>query len=95
MIHIDPAESMTEYELNHLFLTFCSYINLTSPKKLNLANVFLLILQNKRVRELFKHHCNIKNDYAVVKTFLQFEPSLYKSKYIMKYLNSSKIKIAK
>jgi hypothetical protein len=84
---------LINYEHDHLFLAFCSFVTLIHAKKLNLANVFLLVLQNKEIRELFKTYCDINSDFSAVQTFLSFDPSLHKSKYIMKYLNSTKNKI--
>ena len=49
--------------------------------------------QNKSLRDLFKVYCDANSDYAVVQAFLSFDPSLHKSKYVMKYLNNSKKKI--
>jgi hypothetical protein len=85
--------TLIEYEQDHLFLAFCSYVTLIHAKKLNLANVFLMVLQNKSLRDLFKLYCDANNDFAVVQTFLSFDPSLHKSKYVMKYLNNAKKKI--
>jgi|GEM_PF-2305452 len=80
--------TITEYEAEHLFLSFCSLVALMYTKKMNLANVFLVFLQNKTLRDLFKVYCDAETDYAAVQIFLKFDPSLHKSKYIMKYLNS-------
>jgi hypothetical protein len=85
--------TLIEYEQDHLFLAFCSFVTLIHAKKLNLANVFLLVLQNKSLRDLFKTYCDASNDFAVVQAFLSFDPSLHKSKYVMKYLNNTKKKI--
>lgn len=86
----DPSHSITTYEFNHLFYSFCTLISLLQTKKMNLANIFLLLLQNPNVRILFKEYCDFENDYLAVKSFLQFDTGLYKSKYIMKYLNANK-----
>ena len=85
--------TLIEYEQDHLFLAFCSFVTLIHAKKLNLANVFLMVLQNKSLRDLFKHYCDASSDFAVVQAFLSFDPSLHKSKYVMKYLNNTKKKI--
>ena len=90
MNKIDPAERMMDYELNHLFLSFCSFVSLMNTKKLNMANVFLLTLKDPKLRELCKRYCIIKTDHALVRVFLQFDPNLYKSKYITKFINSLK-----
>ena len=88
MSHKHVEGSLTEYEADHLFLAFCSFVTLTSTKKMNLANVFLTLLQNKSLRDLFKMYCDHDTDFAVVQAFLKFDPGLHKSKYVMKYLNS-------
>ena len=76
-------------ETSHQFLSFCTFTSLTQGKKLNTANVFLLLLKNKHLRNLFKHRMEIDSDFEAVSIFLKFDPSLYKSKYIMKYLNKA------
>lgn len=86
----DPLEHINEYEQTHLFLSFCSFVTLTNTKKLNLANVFIYLLKRKPLRELFKSYCDIKNDFNAIKFFLHFDSTLHKSKYIMKFLNSTK-----
>ena len=93
MKSLENNVSLVTYEQEHLFLAFCSFVTLIHAKKLNLANVFLLVLQNKSLRDLFKVYCDANSDYAVVQAFLTFDPSLHKSKYVMKYLNNTKKKI--
>jgi hypothetical protein len=93
MKHRSSNSLLAEYEAEHLFLAFCSFVTLLHVKKMNLANVFLILLQNKELRDLFKLYCDVDTDFAVVQTFLKFDPSLHKSKYIMKYLNNNKKKL--
>jgi hypothetical protein len=75
-------------ETDHLFRSFCSFVCIAFNKKYNLANILLLYLQNKNIKNLFKAILDIESDVLAVKIFLEFDPSLCKSKYIMKYLNS-------
>jgi len=75
-------------ETDHLFRSFCSFVCIVFNKKYNLANILLLYLQNKNIKNLFKAILDIESDVLAVKIFLEFDPSLCKSKYIMKYLNS-------
>lgn len=83
-----PTEKISEIEVNHLFLSFCSFCALLEPKKINLANIFLLVLKEQRFRDLLVDYCDFKNKYDALKYFLFFDSTLYKSKYIMKFLNS-------
>jgi len=76
-------------ETSYLFLSFCTFASLSQGKKLNTANVFLLLLRNKNLRNIFKRRMEIDSDYEAVSLFLKFDSSLYKSKYIMKYLNKA------
>jgi hypothetical protein len=85
---LNPTENLSSYEYTHLFLSFCSFVTLLHTKKLNMANVFIMLLQREDLRDLFKKYCDLQNNFSAVTFFLQFEPGLYKSKYIMKYLNS-------
>lgn len=57
-----------------------------------MANILLIYLQDKKVRDLFKVLLSVTTDFEAIKLFLEFDPTLYKSKYIMKYLNNSKNK---
>ena len=77
-------------ETDHLLKCFCSYICIAFNKKYNLANILLLYLQNKNVKGLFRAMLDIHDDVSAVRVFLEHDPSLCKSKYIMKYLNSHK-----
>jgi hypothetical protein len=82
-----------EYKENlHLFKTFCSLLCIIKSKKYNMANILLLYLQDSSVRDLFKELLSVGTDFEAIKLFLEFDPTLYKSKYIMKYLNDPKNK---
>lgn len=76
-------------ENNHNFLCFCSLICIINGKKLNLPNIFLLVLKNETYKNLLKYLLTINNDYDLFKFFIDYDATISKSKYISKYLNSS------
>lgn len=80
--------NINRVETDHLLRCFCSYVCISFNKKYNLANILLLFLQNKNVRGLFKAMLDVEDDVSAVRIFLEYDPYLCKSKYIMKYLNS-------
>jgi len=83
-------------ENNHNFLCFCSLVCIINGKKLNLPNIFLLVLKNETYKTLLKYLLTIDNDYNLFKFFIDFDSTISKSKYISKYLNSSQgVKIKK
>lgn len=79
----------TEYEQEFRMLCFCSFLTIISGKKLNLPNIFLLLLKNKNYREMLKVMVDVDNDYSLLKMFIDYDPTLHKSKYISKYLNKT------
>ena len=82
----NPYTTLEKKDIVHKFLTLCSFVSICENKKLNLANVFLLVLKEKKYRDLFKEILIIESNYDLVKLFLQHDPYLYKSKYITKFL---------
>jgi len=86
----NPIEYAQLKETTHIFMGLCSFVSIINNKKINLPNIFILILKNKKLRDFYKLLLDIETDFELVKMFLYFEPSLYKSKYIMKYINSKR-----
>ena len=84
----DPTVRIVEEEFRQQFLTFCSLMCIVHNKKLNLANIFLLLLKNKRILSLCMSMCEFDSSYGAMKSFLEYDSTLHKSKYIKKYLNS-------
>jgi hypothetical protein len=88
-----PYQILERKDIVHKFLSLCSLVSICENRKLNLANVFLLVLKEKRYRDIFKEGLLIDNNFELVKTFLQHDPYLYKSKYITKYLKKNSINL--
>jgi hypothetical protein len=86
----NPVESTYTKEVAYTFMGFCSFVSILHNKKVNIPNIFIMILQDPKLRGFFKDLLDIDTDYQCVQLFLFFEPTLYKSKYIMKYINSKK-----
>ena len=89
----DPYTLLERKDIVHKFLSLCTFISICENKKLNLANVFLLILKKKKYRALFKESLIIYTDFELVKIFLQHDPYLYKSKYITKFLKKNSLNL--
>ena len=87
-ITADPSSRLKEEEFREGFLCFCSLMCIIHNKKLNLANIFLLLLKNEKIMRLYMSICEFDNEYSALKTFLEYDSTLHKSKYIKKYLNS-------
>ena len=89
----NPYSTLERKDNIHKFLSLCSFISICENKKVNLANVFLLVLKEKKYRELFKESLILESNFEVVKLFLQHDPFLYKSKYITKFLKRNSLNI--
>ena len=89
----NPYSTLERKDNIHKFLSLCSFISICENKKVNLANVFLLVLKEKKYRELFKESLILESNFEVVKLFLQHDPFLYKSKYKTKFLKKNSLNI--
>jgi hypothetical protein len=87
---IDPSSNLIEEESTHLFLCYCTFVMNVKGKKLSIQNVFIQTLQSEKLKNIFKEILNLDTDFELVKVFLDFDPTIAKSKYVTKYLNSQK-----
>lgn len=85
----DPVKCAYDNEFTQLFLSFCSFVCVIKNKKMNLPNIFLWLLKEQELREVFKLICEVETDYDVLKCFLVYDPTLYRSKYIRNYLQAN------
>ena len=79
-------------EKEHIFNSFCSFVSILNNKKMNYASILLSYMQDKKIRDFFKMLHNIDNDMSAIRLFLEHDSALYKSKYVMKFINNKKNK---
>lgn len=86
----NPAQNIESDEFQHAFLSFCTFVSLLNGKKMNYPTVFLKILENKRIRDIFIEIIGEESEFSAISKFIETEPSITKSKYVTKYLNKQK-----
>jgi hypothetical protein len=89
-MNYDPSTDLIDEESTHLFLCFCTFVMNLKGKKLSIQNVFIQVLSNDKLKSVMKDLLNLDTDYELVRVFLDFDPTIAKSKYVTKYLNSKK-----
>ena len=82
-----PFESLQNEEFQQSFYSFCTFVALIHDKKMNFATVFLKILENKGLRDIFVSMLEEENEFCAIKKYVLTEPSITKSKYVTKFLN--------
>lgn len=85
---VNPSQDIIDRESEHILLSFCTFCMLVKGKKLSFQNVFILVLQDSKLRDLLKEILGIDSNYEIVRIFLDFDPLITKSKYVTKFLNS-------
>lgn len=88
--HISPSQSIIDKESEHILLSFCSLCTLVKGKKLSFQNVFVLMLEDKQLKNTLKKLLGVDSDYELFKIFLDYDPTITKSKYITKFINNKK-----
>ena len=87
-MNYDPSTDLMDEETNHLFLCFCTFVMNLKGKKLSTQNVFVQTLKDEKLKGIMKSILSLDTDYEVVMTFLNFDPTIAKSKYVTKFLNT-------
>ena len=82
-----PYDDIQEEEFLYSFHSFCTFVSLMYDKKMNFATVFLKILENKALRDIFISIIEEENEFTAIKKYIKTEPSVTKSKYVTKFLN--------
>lgn len=83
-----PSRNIIRDETEHLLLSFCTLCSLLKGKKLSIQNIFVIVLQEERLRNILKELLCLDSNYEMVKVFMNYEPLIAASKYVTKYLNS-------
>lgn len=86
-----PYLLIQDEELVHSFYSFCTFCYLYYGKKINFATIFTKILQDEKLRKLYKISISEPSDFEAFRKFILFEPTITKSKYITKIINKVSI----
>ena len=86
----NPAYEIIKRETQHSILCFCTFVSLHKGKKLSMQNILLILLQEPKIRQILKMSISIDSDQEAVLAFIEHDPSILKSKYVTKYVNSAK-----
>ena len=78
----DPSDNLINCESDHLFLCFCTFVMNLRGKKLSIQNVFVQTIQDEKLKGIMKSVLSLDTDYEIVRIFLDFDPSIAKSKYV-------------
>ena len=87
-ISTNPYQDIIDRESEHILLSFCSFCTLLKGKKLSFQNVFILVLQDEKLKDILMNLLGVDSTYEIVKIFLEYDPTITKSKYITKYINN-------
>ena len=88
-----PHVCIEDEELAHSFYSFCTFCFLYYGKKINFATIFTKLLQEEKLRTLYKISISESSDFEAIRKFIIFEPTITKSKYITKIINKNNGKI--
>ena len=68
-----PTSRVCNDEFKDLFIKFCALMCIINHKKLNLANIFLMVLKDDKVKKLYMTVCEFDSDYEALEYFLKFD----------------------
>ncbi len=81
----DSSSDIIRKETRRLFICYCTFVNTLKGKKLSVQNVFVMTLEEERLRKIVKTLLSLDSDQELVRVFLDFDPTIAKSKYVTKF----------
>jgi hypothetical protein len=88
----DPSSAIIESESDHLFICYCTFVNNIKGKKLSIQNVFVTTLQEEKLKTILKTILSLDSDQELVKVFLEYDPTISRSKFVTKWVNGEQKK---
>ena len=93
MLNVDvnelPSTGIISQETEHILLSFCTLCTMLKGKKMSFQNVFIMVLENKELRDILTEMLCIESNYELVKMFINHDPLITTSKYVTKFLNAN------
>jgi hypothetical protein len=87
----DPLEQAYNNEFERIFLSFCSFVCIIHNKKMNLANIFILLMKEPEFLDCYMKLTEMDTKYDALYSFLHYDTSLHKSKYIKNFLKTNTV----
>tara|TARA_R110000744_G_scaffold10369_4_gene32336 strand:+ start:42275 stop:42589 length:315 start_codon:yes stop_codon:yes gene_type:complete len=87
MINQSAQQNIVNNEDEDVIHKYCTFIYLLHGRKLKSSNVFLTLLSDKKLKDLFKLLIGVDTDFDACKIFASFEPSIDRSKFVSSFVN--------
>ena len=84
----DYSPGIIEEETSHLFLCYCTFLNTLKGRKMSIQNVFVSTLEEEKLKRILKTILTLDTDQELVKVFLNYDPTLAKSKFVTGFINA-------
>lgn len=82
--------SLEDSEIINSFYQLATLASLLLGKKLNLQNLFILLLTDEKINKIAKEIVEINSDIELCRFLLLIDPTLVKSKLILSFTNNLK-----
>jgi hypothetical protein len=82
-----PLDELESNEYNELVIKFCSLVCILKNKKMNYPSIFVTIISDNDLMQLYVDYCGFTCERDAVLQFLNFDESIIKSKFLKKVIN--------
>jgi len=86
-IEDSPICQLERDEYYGLVLNFCSYVCMVKNKKMNFPSIFVEIIKNQDMLDLYCNFCGFSDERKAMLEFMQIDDSIIRSKFLKKYIN--------
>jgi hypothetical protein len=82
-----PLDELEYLEYHDMILNFCSYVCILKNKKMNFPSIFVTVIEDATLMQIYVDFCGFDDDREAVLEFLKFDESIVKSKFLKKVIN--------
>lgn len=82
-----PVNEIECDEYHELVLNFCTFLCILKNKKMNFPSIFVEILKDEGICELYVDFCGFSSKRDAIREFMKIDDSIVRSKFLKKYIN--------
>ena len=86
-IESSPLEEILDEEYHDMVLNFCTYVCILKNKKMNFPSIFVEILKDRDIYEVYLDFCGFDDEREGMREFMKIDDSIVRSKFLKKYIN--------
>jgi len=83
-----PLEELQTVEYHKHILDFCSFVCMLYNKKMNFPSIFVMVIENEKLKRIYMDLCNFDCEREALMEFLKIDETIVKSKFVKRIIKN-------